>query len=76
VLVQWRLWIGMKWVARSQRSLGTSLIAERPSRSSCQKAWAELAPPGRRQPMPMIAMGSWVLGVWDAAFKPGSTSLR
>src|SRR5262249_34829625 len=40
-----------------QRSAGTSRMASRPSRSSCQKA-AGLGPPGKRQLMPTMAIGS------------------
>ena len=37
---------------------GTSVIASTPSRSSCQKLAGPSAPPGKRQPMPTMAIGS------------------
>src|SRR3984885_12919876 len=42
-------------VSMSQRSAGTSVIASRPHRRSCQKA-AGLGAPGKRQDMPTIAI--------------------
>ena len=42
----------------SNRSRGISVTASRPSRSSSQKRSGVVELPGRRQPMPMIAIGS------------------
>ncbi len=44
---------------RSQcRSVGRSVIASTPSASSRQNSAGELAPPGKRQPMPTMTIGS------------------
>src|SRR5260370_22352508 len=42
----------------AQRSAGTSRTASTPARSRSQKAAGLLAPPGNRQPIPTIAIGS------------------
>ena len=47
-----------RYASTSQRSAGTSLIASTPSSSSSQNAAGMVAPPGKRQPMPTMAIGS------------------
>jgi hypothetical protein len=49
---------GSKHASISQRSAGTSRMASRPSCSNAQNACGSSAPPGNRQPMPTIAIGS------------------
>ena len=43
----------------SQRSFGTSVTASTPSRSSAHSPSGSATPPGKRQPIPTTAMGSW-----------------
>src|SRR5688572_28303894 len=44
--------------SRSQRSEGTSEMTSFPSRSKSQKLAGPVIPPGKRQPIPVIAIGS------------------
>ena len=44
--------------AMARRSAGYSLTTSRPSRSSSQNASGDVAPPGKRQLIPMMAIGS------------------
>src|SRR5262245_54795837 len=43
----------------SHRSSGASLVASLPARRSSQNDWGSAAPPGKRQPIPTTARGSF-----------------
>ena len=59
-----------RYLSTGQRFRGTSRIASMPLRRSFQKLAGESTPPGRRQPIPTMATGSWEGSGWVTSCTP------